>query len=346
MRKTTLFFVIAIMACAMPLFAQCSNGRCTVDSNPWQAVQSQQPQFNFHYATQTGHYESVVRVCGLDGPSARSYGSGCAIKWGGKVVILTAGHVIRDAKKVLVRGKTAWCNAQVLHRNSTWDVAILAVDDPDDFTAVDIDEASVSIGDNLESCGFGPDDKFAVNSGSLKSFSRPYRGENLRPDWMNLSGRARQGDSGGPVFRNGKLVGVLWGTRDNVVVATQTGQLHQILNRALGSKTQEPAQQSNLIAIDQTQLLDGKLSIFCKPQQQSPQPQPAYQPPQVNVQADPRVGDALVGINGKLDQVVANTAPTAEVEPDKTEAPPIMLIACVIAGVIIAFIFYYIVGKN
>ena len=48
----------------------------------------------------------------------RSIGSGTLVKWGGKVVVLTARHVVGDAKKIVVE----------LHDKRTHRAKVVAVD--------------------------------------------------------------------------------------------------------------------------------------------------------------------------------------------------------------------------
>jgi hypothetical protein len=48
---------------------------------------------------------------------------------------------------------------------------------------------------------------------------------------MVLTGKARMGDSGGPIFTlDGKLAGVLWGTDERSVYGTWAGKIRQVFD--------------------------------------------------------------------------------------------------------------------
>jgi hypothetical protein len=126
----------------------------------------------------------------------------------------------------------------VLKVDATWDCAVLELEGrPEGIEPAEMewgDAAMLHRGDRLESCGYGPDGRLAVNSGLFLG----YRRSTTRPagpdDWMVLSGHARGGDSGGPIFnRQGRVVGVLWGTDGSEVVGVQAGRVHVLLGEAL-----------------------------------------------------------------------------------------------------------------
>jgi hypothetical protein len=59
---------------------------------------------------------------------------------------------------------------------------------------------------------------------------------------MIISGHARQGDSGGPVFnRNGRIIGVIWGTDGETVIGVQAGRLQLLLDAAVPPSERNPA---------------------------------------------------------------------------------------------------------
>lgn len=73
-------------------------------------------------------------------------------------------------------------------------------------------------GEPLWSAGFGSDRILAVNYGPVVKYTD--RGDN---SWrgFKISGMARPGDSGGPIFNDkGELAGVLWGAGDGEVAGT------------------------------------------------------------------------------------------------------------------------------
>jgi hypothetical protein len=323
-----------------PLLAQCSNGRCGIDNNPWQAVPQSQPQQyqqpqaqpTASYIQGEGVYASVVRITATESRGARK-GSGVIVRWGTKLVILTARHVIKNANMAIharVSGK--WFQTRVLGVDTEWDVAILEVpptlEVPYNEVAYTVD-GQVKPGDIVEACGFGSDDRLAKFVGPVKGFSSN-KPSGSSADWLEMVGHARQGDSGGPVYRQGKLVGVLWGTDSDSISATQVGRLHVILTRVLGPS--QPMEQMQFFGSS------GCLGGICKPKQPTPPSTvQTYPQPSINVQADPRVGDALRGINSKLDVVIENTTPIQaepELQPEIANDDADKVNPGVIAGII------------
>ena len=167
----------------------------------------------------------------------------------------------------------------------------------------------------------------------------PSKRQGIKPDWLMTVGiREARATAAVRCCNGDKLTGVLWGSNGGEVAATQSGLLYRILGRVLGPPVS---------VVKETGILgSGGLLGGCKPQK--PQTRPVYTPPTVNVQADPRVGQALVGISGslngidsKLDVVVANTTPILEevppLEADDPKANPVIAIAIalmVIGGVV------------
>lgn len=201
-----------------------------------------QPRPAWRYEHPTGFRSSVVRImCQLD--RGKCYGSGVLVRWRGQVVVLTARHVVDGAKSVTVTvtstGKTH--SARVLKTDHSWDCAVLYLDQPPQ--GVQIAElafgnnATLQAGARLESLGYGPDGKMAANGGLFVGYRRSTATPQDGPDdWFILSGYARQGDSGGPVFNaQGQVIGVLWGCSpvDAQVVCVQAGRIHALLDVAI-----------------------------------------------------------------------------------------------------------------
>ena len=71
------------------------------------------------------------------------------------------------------------------------------------------------------------------NSGLFVGYRRGASDGDGHDDWFELSGPARQGDSGGPIFNErGRVVGILWGTDGKTVIGVQAGRLHVALQEA------------------------------------------------------------------------------------------------------------------
>jgi S1-C subfamily serine protease len=214
---------------------------------PKAPVKSPSPAWRYEQAK--GRFGSVVRIqCQLAGRE-RQLGSGVLVRWGGKLIVLTARHVIHDARSISIRLATGVVvSARVISVDGVWDCAALEILDVIEGVQPALCEtgnaAVLQAGDVLESCGFGSDDKLAANSGRVLGFTKANKDNDGPTDWVELSGYARQGDSGGPVFnKNGKIIGILWGCNfgkdsdgrkvPSVVVCVQAGRLHLLLNAAV-----------------------------------------------------------------------------------------------------------------
>ena len=102
------------------------------------------------------------------------------MRWNGRVVVLTARHVVRDAVKITVElGTRKTHQARVLKTDPTWDCAVLELmGRPVGVPVAEIElgpNATQENGDRLESCGYGPDGKLAVNSGLFRGYRRSAR---------------------------------------------------------------------------------------------------------------------------------------------------------------------------
>ncbi len=219
------------------------------------------PHPAWRYEKPVGHRAAVVRIYCQDDMRTRSIGSGTLVRWSAtdtafsrapkgsaaRLVVLTARHVVADAKNIVVElfnKKTH--QARVLKVDAVWDCAVLELDGkPEGVTAAEVELGEAAMqheGSRLESCGYGPDGKLAVNTGLFLGYKRSTQTPNGPDDWFEISGHARPGDSGGGVFNErGRLVGVLWGTNGEVVVGVQAGRLHLLLDSAVPKTIEQKA---------------------------------------------------------------------------------------------------------
>jgi hypothetical protein len=175
----------------------------------------------------------VVRVIHTVG-GQRSYGSGTLVHVGvGREMILTCGHLFRGPQgeaTVTFRDGRRF-EAELLAIDQNWDLAALGVA-ARDAAAVKIAVEHPRPGEPLRSCGFGPDGRYWCNPGQALGYART--AATPTHETLQLSGFARQGDSGGPVFnREGELVAVIWGTDGRRVMGTYCGRIRQFLDRLL-----------------------------------------------------------------------------------------------------------------
>jgi thioredoxin 1 len=200
---------------------------------------SVEPRPAWRYESSIGYRGAVVRIFCCEGVTVHAIGSGALVRWNGRNVVLTARHVVNGAKRIVIELCTGKKHeARVLKIDAVWDCAVLELSgQPEGVLPAELelgDAAMQQAGNRLESCGYGPDGRLACNSGLFLGYRRSGERPQGPDDWMILSGHARQGDSGGPVFNErGRLVGVLWGTDGESVVAVQAGRLHLLLDAAV-----------------------------------------------------------------------------------------------------------------
>jgi len=204
------------------------------------------PNRAWRYEHAIGYRASVVRVEANETINVWSKGSGVLVKWGSRVVVLTASHVIRNAKRniyVLFHTGQRVKVKKVLKYDSTWDCAVLDVDVPAGINPAQVAyDSSVYFNKDtrLETAGYGPNNKLAINEGMFMGYMTTSGTVESGPDdWMLVSGYVREGDSGGPVFDNqGRVVGILWGKGKDKpeIICIQPGRIHAILNEILAEE--------------------------------------------------------------------------------------------------------------
>ena len=153
----------------------------------------------------------VVRIRVDDGNGVNSLGSGTLVESDGRLgLVLTANHVVRDARSVTVEFDDGSRNgARIVARNPTDDLAALVIQKPPARPAVLADDEPQA-GEPLSIGGYGATNNYRQVGGRLGGAWRNSAGSAV---WCSVSGAiARQGDSGGPVFDNrGRFAGVVWG---------------------------------------------------------------------------------------------------------------------------------------
>ncbi len=169
--------------------------------------------------------------CSITGePGATQSGTGTLIYDDGKIgIVLTCAHVLEGEPPFkanfpglgMYRGK------------------VLAIDHDHELAALEIPSTGLRplkinpdiLPRNLTAGGYGPDSKWRSYAGTLTS---------VRPDnpaWREITGSARQGDSGGPVWDEKMcVVGVLWGTGDGHTTFACGQPLRRFLDRILPNR--------------------------------------------------------------------------------------------------------------
>jgi S1-C subfamily serine protease len=313
------------------------------------------PHPAWRYERPVNHRAAVVRIfCEVDARQ-RSVGSGTLVQWSGRTVVLTAGHVVRDAKKIVVElctGRTH--RARVVKLDRVWDCAVLElVGTPQDVEPARIELGNDALqreGDRLESCGYGPDGRLACNSGLFLGYRRSTEAPRGPDDWLVISGRARGGDSGGPIFNGrGRLVGVLWGTDGREVVGIQAGRIHTLLDDAVASYQQKAALERNptpprlapLVSVPMAETARTKKPVL--PWRDGAEQRDRVQSDQI---------DKLIELerlrSARQSQQDAAQPPSPEPPVPSPDAAtsPLLAAFCVLAGVAVGFVIYFTTQKN
>ena len=339
-------------------------------------VKKKQPHPAWRYERADGHRAAVVRIFCLENDRTRSIGSGVLVRWGKRIVVLTARHVVQDAKKIIVELHTKRTHyARVLKVDVMWDCAALElVGQPAGVEPANVELGEIAMqreGNRLESCGYGPDGRLACNTGLFLSYRRSTQAQNGPDDWMEISGHARGGDSGGPIFnQNGCVVGVLWGTDGEHVIGVQAGRIHRLLDEAVPQQVEQKAlvlltafgrkptpplsgpssylePTAPLVPVPAVQSNVAKRESLGQIIGRKPIPQ---QPPQVVVQSDPEVRRSLDNIDTKIGTLVqerqSQEQAAGKVPKEKDEeASPLVAGLCILGAIAAGFVVYFATQK-
>ncbi|MFH1924376.1 MAG: serine protease [Planctomycetota bacterium] len=206
-------FLASAVILQSPAAGQCAQGVC-------------QPAVKPHAA--------VVRVVSTTPGGSRCYGSGTLVHNDAeRGIVLTCAHLFRqetgNVSVTFSDGRRF--EANLLAADQAWDLAALAIAKPL-AAPVTIADDHPKPGDQLQSCGYGSDGRYWCNQGRVLGYART--GATRTYETLELSGRARDGDSGGPVFNaSGELVAVLWGTDGRMVGGTYCGRIRKFLHGIL-----------------------------------------------------------------------------------------------------------------
>jgi len=116
--------------------------------------------------------------------------------------------------------------AELLDQDDVWDLAILRLAHPPRQShQATWAAATPKVGETVVSMGYGGRGAVWCNVARVRGYAFAKVRQTGAVDTVLLSGRARPGDSGGPIFNaHGRLVGILWGTGREGVVGTQIGR--------------------------------------------------------------------------------------------------------------------------
>jgi len=151
---------------------------------------------------------NVTRILVEDRDKGMSFGTGTLIR---SDLVITNWHVVKD------RGGTVrvlfpdWSVsiAKVVKTDKLWDLAALRIE-PVLLPPMELGEKPEK-GDLVTVGGYGSG-WYKSGSGKILKFYTP--GPNKTDEVIQIDARVRNGDSGGPIIKDGKLVGVIFGSSD------------------------------------------------------------------------------------------------------------------------------------
>lgn len=162
-------------------------------------------------------------------------GSGVIVRWQGKLLLLTAAHVVRGAANIVIRtvdGIVSQC--RVLHIDESADFAICAPDSQT-LTATNLEQGEVPIQTQMVACGFS-ESRLASRRGIFMRLTRYVQSAAVGENILEITGGALGGWSGGPVFNpQGNVVAIIsaadasytYAAHVRVIIAALTQQFPQ-----------------------------------------------------------------------------------------------------------------------
>jgi S1-C subfamily serine protease len=173
-------------------------------------------------------HPAVVRVMSPLADGA-AFGSGTLVAVNRNCgLVVTNWHVVRDAAgQIFVTFPDGFrSGATVLRVDRDWDLAALVVWRPS-AAPVSLSANAPRPGDPLTIAGYGSGD-YRTASGRCTQYVAP--GTNRPFEMVELSARARNGDSGGPIFNSrGELAGVLFGSASGRTTGSYCGRVRWFL---------------------------------------------------------------------------------------------------------------------
>lgn len=166
---------------------------------------------------------NVVHVIVEDKDDTGSNGTGTLVR---PDLIITNWHVVQDrvGKVRVVFPDWSVYEAKVVKVDKKWDLAALKIE-PVLLPAVELGER-VEKGDVVTVGGYGSG-WYETDSGKVLGFYAPSQGS--PGDIIQIDAHVRSGDSGGPMLKDGKLVGVLFGNQPDGTYGTAIDRVKKFL---------------------------------------------------------------------------------------------------------------------
>ncbi len=295
-----LLFACFVAASAMSVVAApwvglppggCATGQCPVAVPPAPPIDTP--------TLPAGIRSAVVRIVHTQGAS-RALGSGTLVDVDAQQgLVVTCAHLFRDGtgsiQVVFPDGRAV--DAQLLRVDQRADLAALAVAALQQ-QPVKVAEQYPRRGDPLTSCGYGSDGRLWCNRGQALGYVANSGSKSV--EVLELSGTARFGDSGGPVFDGDyQLVAVLFGTNGRVVDGTFCGRVRKFLSGLSPRFTESPAVGPPSAPPDAA-----AAALAAPPAPSDNQPPPAESDRLARLEGlVARLHDAWQGIGGRVDRL-------------------------------------------
>ncbi len=290
-RKPWLWYPIALLLLlAQPVAAQMVCGPAGRGPQHPQQQPARQPQQP--HGVLSSQHPAVVRIRTHDGGNVHSLGVGCLMHvhpTQDMALVLTAAHVIQDARSVAVyfHDGTGYA-ARVGWRDRQYDIAILEIRRPKvrppRFRPMRPVRGAVM---HVASIAQGT---LQLIRGAVVGFNR---GQHSARQWAVVGpAPTRSGDSGGPMFNErGELVGVIWGAADGQArIALLEAVWPQIVAHYPGLAPSETPEEPTV-------------------------------PDAPDASAPPMLTGRLVAIEGRLDQIESRLAKIGDGQPGP-QGPP------------------------
>ena len=219
--------------CLLPIaraqwVADCPNGQC--DQLQYWNQQLSQPYPGQQLSPRAEPVGSDVIVRAIENGKFTGMASGTVIGHDGDAsLVLTNAHVVRDASRFNVQVESRNLTATRVGVDEEEDLAILRVDER--LRAVVLDDEPVRVGDSVQARGWDYATSFRVYGGPVLY---------TNDSGFAFQGGSVEGNSGGGIYRNGRFVGVLFGTSEYTRSSRATtgcsgmGPIRRLLARVRG----------------------------------------------------------------------------------------------------------------
>ena len=175
---------------------------------------------------------AVCRVVNRVG-NVQSIGSGTLLGGDRRAsVVITCWHIFKQEGPgeilVLFADGPSGYRGRLAGHDVAWDLAAVVIAPPEGRTPAVLAQRWPRPGEAVSFAGFSSGGRYLASAGRVTGYVRT--GATRSNHTLQLTGAAREGDSGGPVFNDrGELVAVLWGTDGRTVAGTYCGRVREFL---------------------------------------------------------------------------------------------------------------------